>query len=74
MIEPIYKCDACKTMRGPGNHWLLARAEDGPWFIEWDDFEANASGVSHLCSAKCAHSILDQWIAKAQERSHGGAQ
>jgi hypothetical protein len=63
MIETVYKCDVCGTVRGPENHWLLAdeSSRSGVFIlVPWDDYAPDAD--KHLCGAVCAHKILDRYL------------
>ena len=73
MIDTQVKCDVCKEVRGPSNHWLLSIEtqaglyEDfsrivGIGIFPWNDTIAERLETKHVCGAVCAHKILDRYL------------
>jgi hypothetical protein len=65
-------CDQCGRTRGEGNHWFkiaYATAISAPRLYRWDAKLKGPQG--HICSASCAHLVLDKWITIAQDRTVG---
>lgn len=70
MIDTQVRCDVCKEIRGPSNHWLLVFETDGIRFKPWDDDEA--SFARHACGASCAHKILDRYLESLRNGESNG--
>ena len=61
-IETLYKCDVCGAVRGESNHWFAVGKLTGAIVvIQWD--RAILEGATHICGQKCAHALLDRWLA-----------
>lgn len=72
MKATVYKCDICEAERGLANHWFTGyESSDGqliltPW-SKTDDLDCSA----HLCGQKCAHALLDRWLATGSLDANG---
>ncbi len=68
MKEPSpYKCDYCGARKGETNHWFqrITGTELGTFLlIPWDDWNPDEPGIEHICSEKCAHTALSQYLAR----------
>jgi hypothetical protein len=53
-------CDICNATRGIDNHWFLATLSGTLTFGLWNDVDAIAPGVKHICSSTCAAKLIDQ--------------
>ena len=74
MIETTIKCERCGHPRLEGNHWLELRFLKGvPYFLPWSK-QAERRGRSHVCGSKCAHIILDKYLAGLVEKRTSDSQ
>jgi hypothetical protein len=74
-----YLCDVCGRAKHEDQHdWWLALVETmshTPGSPEqpvlrvtpWHDFISHASGVLHLCGARCVQTELDRWMTASLE-------
>ena len=68
-IETKYTCDVCGAVRGETNHWFQARLRANEWqaaSLEIEPFISIGLTAVHLCGQKCAHALLDRWLATGQ--------
>jgi hypothetical protein len=67
--QQTFTCDVCSAVRGPENHWLLAREfNDGTVVYEaWRHDSAICGSRTHLCGDICAATHLTRFIAKQRE-------
>ena len=77
MIDTQVKCDVCKEIRGPSNHWILfsttaTEAAGALLVMPWDDDEAQHEDVTHVCGRQCAHKILDRYLESLRNGESNG--
>ena len=69
-----FNCDVCGDQKGPEGDWWLAwvdcfrgdrPGEDQPLIqlTRWQNKQAHARNVKHLCGARCAGTLLDRWMS-----------
>ena len=70
MILQAYKCEHCGADKGCGNRWLELRhsKQGAPYFLAWSK-AAEKPGSKHICSEKCAHSVLDAHLTALREKA-----
>jgi hypothetical protein len=66
--QQIFTCDVCGAVRGPENHWWLARVVCAViYFQTWNQRDAENAKATHLCGETCAATHLTRFIAKTRE-------
>lgn len=62
-VKETIECDQCGTVRGPSNHWILVKTDDGtvnfaPWNDDYKEYD------KHICGEACVSKLLSQKIAE----------
>ena len=64
-IEMKYTCNICGAERGEANHWFEGPRPDETFYLR--PFTGAGKDAldnpTHLCGSKCAHALLDRWLA-----------
>jgi hypothetical protein len=69
VIGISFRCEHCKAERGEANHWFeLRHVKGAPYFLAWSK-AAEKPGSKHICSEKCAHSVLDAHLTALREKA-----
>lgn len=69
-----FNCDVCGDQKAPDDDWWLAwvdcfhgdkPGEDQPLIqlTRWQNKQAHAPNVKHLCGARCAGTLIDRWMS-----------
>jgi len=65
VIEQIYKCNICKTVRKETNHWFDVVDDYQNKKLEIWEFQGYTDpAIKHVCGHNCLQKVVESWVSK----------